>query len=724
MIQPLIQPQGCALNRQVETHLGRNYDIRVVDNILDQGLEALAEKLRSRSALCVSSRRVHDLYGRTLHLRLKEMGIDIPMLVIDCGEHVKTTEQVVRVCEEAKAHNLDRQAVLVAFGGGVCTDIVTVAASWIRRGIKYICVPTTLIGQVDAGIGIKGAVNFHGKKSYIGAFYPPDSVLIDPSFLRTLPERYISCGMAEIIKIAIVRDDLLFDLVERNSGSLLISGFSSPAAESREILWRSAVRMAEELETNIYEDKTYKRLVDFGHTFSPSLESASGFRIHHGEAVAIDMALTCAIACELGFLSKANRDRVISALVSAKLPIYSPLLTEHMCMSAFEDTMRHRGGAVNLVVPTEIGRATFIEQSEEVSIPALKSALRWLAHETRQTTAVAALSAGCLVFDVGGTSLRAALYHEGSDSLSRVVSRKTPNCFDTHEKDMGGVVKELLDVMHLMGVELLGHKDPDTVSVAFPGPIDGNGHVVAAPTVWGSLQQEPIDLAKLLRERWPLAHVAVLNDVSASGYRYIREDSRDFCIVTVSSGIGNKVFINGRPVTGLAGRGGEIGHIKVDSSPDAPMCDCGFRGHLGAISSGRGTLFLARQKAQQNPKAYLLSALGKRYGTKFGMISNRTIAEVFRLGDPWAAELIRTVAQPLGQMLASIHLAVGIERFVIVGGFAQALGEQYRGELVSAAASCGWVKGENWDAMIEVGFPDGNSGLIGAGRFGTRYDKS
>jgi 3-dehydroquinate synthetase len=216
------------------------------------------------------------------------------------------------------------------------------------------------------------------QKNYLGCFHPPESAIIDPIFLRTLPPRYLRCGLAEIIKMALVCDAHLFGLVEQHGSHLVNAGFAEPQQQARQILWRAIEGMLKELESNIYEDQTYKRLVDFGHIFSPLLEVASGYEIAHGEAVAIDMALTCAIASQLGLLTEADRDQIIGAFTTLRLPLFSPLLTEKLCLEALEESQRHRGGAINFVVPTEVGRATFVERVEELSPPLLTAAIHWL----------------------------------------------------------------------------------------------------------------------------------------------------------------------------------------------------------------------------------------------------------------------------------------------------------------------------------------------------------
>lgn len=355
------------------------YEVNLLDGLLQENAAVLAECIGTRKTLMVTTPTVGRLYGPRLQTALREHGVSLHTLVLACDENAKTLDQVERVCRDAYRLGLDRKSVLIGFGGGVCTDIVTLAASWIRRGISHIRIPTSLIGQIDASIGVKGAVNFCGKKSALGCFYAPESVWIDPVFLRTLEPQPLSCGLAESIKMALVRDRGLFELVEEHAEVLIDTAFAEPKTVATEVIWRSVLRMLEELETNLFEDKTYERLVDFGHTFSPLLESSSGFRIPHGEAVAIDIALSCVIARELDLLDGVALDRVLAALIASRLPIYSPLLTTKLCLDVMQDIVRHRGGALNLVLPTSIGRATFLRQLNDLPEPVIQRAISRLA---------------------------------------------------------------------------------------------------------------------------------------------------------------------------------------------------------------------------------------------------------------------------------------------------------------------------------------------------------
>jgi 2-epi-5-epi-valiolone synthase len=360
-----------------------DYAVYAGEGILGPDNPALGERLRGRKVLLVTTPTVARLYGGLVNDLAGRQSLSVKTLVLPCGENTKSLELVGEICGAALEYQLDRKGLLVALGGGVCSDLVTLSASLIRRGISYIRVPTTLIGQVDAGVGTKGAVNFGGKKSFLGAYYPPESVFIDPTFLKTLPVAHLRYGLAEIIKIALVCDPELFRLVADHSARLLRSGFQEPFACSRRVLTLAAARMLEELQANPYEDQSYKRLVDMGHTFSPVIEAASGYALHHGEAVAIDLAMSATISAELGLIAEAERETIIAALVAAGLPIFTELVTEQLCLHALREVALHRAGAMNLVIPVGIGRAIFLERANDLPLAVLRSSLKRLAGESR-----------------------------------------------------------------------------------------------------------------------------------------------------------------------------------------------------------------------------------------------------------------------------------------------------------------------------------------------------
>lgn len=321
-----------------------------------------------------------------------------------------------------------------------------------------------------------------------------------------------------------------------------------------------------------------------------------------------------------------------------------------------------------------------------------------------------------LVFDVGGTHLRSAVYAHPVGELFGVQTRLTPNFLRFPDESPDQIRRRLLVEMGTMGRELFGDVAPRTVAVSFAGPLDAQRRVMAAPTIWGQRPEAPVDLLAELRDLWPRANIVLENDVSAAGYRFLRSAAEDLCVVTVSSGIGNKVFIRGRPMVGGAGRGGEIGHVRVEDSPTAARCNCGGHGHLGAVSSGRGTLDFAIRHATACPGDFAKSRLATLVNRDASAITNPGIVTAFHENDPWTIDVIRQTARPLARVLATIHLAVGIERFILIGGFAMALGDGYRRLLAELARELTWDMGQDWFEMLELGDPDGQCTLIGMGR--------
>ena len=351
------------------------YEVRIVNGVLDPDIDALGRAVRSRRVLVVTTPTVDALYGGSFRRYVGARGLDADVVVLELGETRKTIETVVYLCEKAQRFGLGRRDVFLAFGGGVCSDVVACAASLVRRGVTYICVPTTLLGQVDAAIGLKGAVNFHGKKSYLGCFFPPESVLVDSAFLGTLPVGEIRSGVAEIVKMALIRDDELFRLLAEQGRDLVASRFQHPADAAQRTLARTIELMLDELRPNAFEDKSLRRLVDFGHTFSPTLEERSGYTLRHGDAVAVDMALTCVLGVELGLLGGDEWRAIQRLYVRLGLPLFTELCTHDAVASAIEATTAHRGGSLNLVVPQRIGRATVIGDAGDLPRFALHRAL-------------------------------------------------------------------------------------------------------------------------------------------------------------------------------------------------------------------------------------------------------------------------------------------------------------------------------------------------------------
>jgi 3-dehydroquinate synthetase len=369
------------------------YDVAIGRPLLGGRRGALARAIGSRSALIITTPTVHRIYGRDLRRWIDASGVHADIEVMSLSEAGKSMDAVLAVCDAARRYGLKRRDVLVAFGGGICCDIVTMAAGLIRRGTPYFCLPTTLVGQIDAGIGLKGAVNFNGHKSYLGCFTPPAAVFADMAWLTTLGLTSVRAGMAEIAKMGLVRDAELFRQLVAHSQRLITSRFGDPPGVGEQIVGRSIELMLDELNLDCYENRGLARLVDYGHTFSPRLEELSGYRLPHGLAVSVDMALSAVVAMELGMLGDADGEAILSGLEFMGLPTFVPLCTSDEMEVALRAAERHRDGRLNLVVPVGVGRATFIQRREDIPVSALRVAIERLRGRWE-------LEAGCLVSDV------------------------------------------------------------------------------------------------------------------------------------------------------------------------------------------------------------------------------------------------------------------------------------------------------------------------------------
>ncbi|HYL97552.1 MAG TPA: iron-containing alcohol dehydrogenase [Blastocatellia bacterium] len=341
--------------------------------VFDLDNDLITDLLGSRQVLVTVDAAVDDLYGDQIRGYFGSKTDTAGYLVIASGELNKSWDQVARVCGVALDSELRRDAVIVAVGGGVVMDIVGFASSIYRRGVSYLRVPTTLVGLVDVGVGLKNGINFQGRKNILGAFHPPLGTITDLRFLRTLDEREIACGIAEMIKIALVKDDKLFDLLERSASTLMESKFQVPGDVATMIIARAQRALKEEIELNPLE-LDHRRLVDFGHTFSPDMETKSGYLLRHGEAVALDMILSTFIAVRRMLCPEDVIVRLKRLYGRVGLPQSQAVCGVNDLAGALDRARAHRGGKLNLVVPVRVGGGTFIQ---DVEIRELEEALAY-----------------------------------------------------------------------------------------------------------------------------------------------------------------------------------------------------------------------------------------------------------------------------------------------------------------------------------------------------------
>ncbi|MFH8613028.1 sedoheptulose 7-phosphate cyclase [Streptomyces sp. NPDC018029] len=380
---------------------GTGYRVDVTGGVFSPDNPLLAEYVAGRRVVAFIGPTVDRLHGERLrgYLEARLEPGSWSVHTIATGERNKSLTSVEEVCATAKAAGLDRHGVMLAVGGGIVADIVGFAASMYARGIRYIKVNTSLVGQVDVGVGVKTGVNALHTKNMFGAYHPAHASLNDPALLDTLPAREIRCGLAEIVKMAVILDGELFRTLERHPDAFLRTrpgaradgtgpgGTGAGGGDVETYIIRTSMRlMMEELCPNLREHDL-ARLVDFGHTFSPVIETAGGHRLAHGEAVAVDMALSAHLARLLGLTDAETCERIVALLERIGLPVYDPeTCTPGLMTQALRASWQRRGRKLHLVVPTALGKAAFVDELEDVPAGTLRAALDALAARATRST--------------------------------------------------------------------------------------------------------------------------------------------------------------------------------------------------------------------------------------------------------------------------------------------------------------------------------------------------
>lgn len=320
--------------------------------------------------------------------------IDFKVVAMPVSEEQKDLNTLLTLLTEMEQFGIMRRdEPLIAIGGGVLLDVAGLAASLYRRGVPYVKVPTTLVGLVDASVGAKTGINFENRRNRLGTYYPPVAAYLDKSFLATLPEIELSSGMGEILKMAVIKDCRLFEILERDGQTLVANKFAN-VTSADEVINRATQGMKVELEPNLWE-KNLARIVDFGHSFSPILEMRS---IHdkgnqpltHGQAVTLDVLLSCVISHRRGLLSQSDLLRVVATTRKMSLPTFHPLFTDPLLLlEALKDTMKHRNGAQNLPIPCSIGKSVFVNDLSFDEIKGAAHDFAELGHRSLQIAKVA-----------------------------------------------------------------------------------------------------------------------------------------------------------------------------------------------------------------------------------------------------------------------------------------------------------------------------------------------
>jgi 3-dehydroquinate synthase len=365
------------------------YDVHVEPGALLSLPELLQQGLGSRKLVLITDDVVARYYdewtrataeARQLGARATDAGIRLrahSRLTFPAGEASKTRETWIRLSDEMLGLGLDRQAAVVALGGGVAGDLAGFVAATFLRGIPYAQVPTTLLAMLDASVGGKVGVDTPLGKNLVGAFHPPAIVVADPLTLLSLPDRIFRAGLAEAVKHGLIADERYFDWIEANARRL--------GARDLEALTHLVTRSVEIKAAVVTEDEREggrRAILNAGHTIAHGLEQESRYRLPHGEAVALGLVAECRIAERMGLAPAGLAERVLNVLQALGLPTR---LAQHVQVPRVLEAMLHdkknREGQVHLALPSRLG--SMHEGAGRWTVPVteelLASALRALA---------------------------------------------------------------------------------------------------------------------------------------------------------------------------------------------------------------------------------------------------------------------------------------------------------------------------------------------------------
>ncbi|MCD5406323.1 MAG: 3-dehydroquinate synthase [Desulfotomaculum sp.] len=345
------------------------YDIVIGTDLLPQTGAFLQPLNLGHKVLVITNSAVRKLHGKAVEESLRQSGYKVQVAEVPDSEEAKTPDQATKLYDVMFNAGMDRNSPVLALGGGVVGDLSGFVAATYMRGVPFVQIPTTLLAQVDSSVGGKVAVNHPQGKNIIGAFYQPKLVLTDTGTLNTLDQRDVLSGLAEVIKVAIIKDAVFFEWLENNTSRVLAL---EPAALKYVIETSCRIKAlvveADETEQGV------RAILNYGHTVGHALETLAGYGAYrHGEAVAVGMAVEANISQKLGLIATNIAYRVKSLLAKFGLPVALPLLDAQELISLMYKDKKVFNDTLTLALINNIGQA-IIKQDvpEEIILQAIE----------------------------------------------------------------------------------------------------------------------------------------------------------------------------------------------------------------------------------------------------------------------------------------------------------------------------------------------------------------
>lgn len=323
-----------------------SYDIFIENGLIDKASEYIKNVYKNKKVYIITDSNVEKLYLNQV-MKSLEKDFIVDYVVIPAGEESKCLSVYSNVIEELIKKDIRRNELLLALGGGVIGDLVGFIASTLYRGLPYVSIPTSLLSQMDSSIGGKTGIDFYNRKNIIGCFKQPSLVLIDPLTHKTLEKREFNNGMGELIKHAVIGNNVLFN-------KLL-----NKAIIDEDIIYESLSVKKRVVEVDPF-DQGMRMLLNFGHTFGHSIELKMNLK--HGEAVAVGMLMAIKFGIDLGLTDSLIYDQVKEVLDLYELPSYEVNYKEYLSETMYDK--KNLAGTINFVLVNKIGEA-FIHKVKE-----------------------------------------------------------------------------------------------------------------------------------------------------------------------------------------------------------------------------------------------------------------------------------------------------------------------------------------------------------------------
>ena len=355
----------------IKVNLGkRAYNIIIGNNILSLLGKYVSKLDIGYDAYVLTNPFLKNKYGEVLNKALRQSSFDVRFKVIPDTEKSKSMEMTSLIIKDLADYDKKKRIFVVAFGGGVVGDLAGFVAAIYKRGIPYVQVPTTLLAQVDSGIGGKTGVDLIQGKNLVGAFYQPRLVLSDVRILKTLNKKQIQSGIAEIIKYGLIKNARLFAYLERNYRDIL--KLKTPALEF--IVVRSSYIKAETVQQDEWEEKGIRTILNFGHTIGHAIEAAGKYKkYNHGEAIALGMLAACDISERIKLLNNRTNQRIRNLIKSAGLPTKIENISLSEIIKAHYHDKKFMGAKNKFVLIRDIAKVAIIEN---ISLKIIKDALQ------------------------------------------------------------------------------------------------------------------------------------------------------------------------------------------------------------------------------------------------------------------------------------------------------------------------------------------------------------